>query len=200
MLASTALDPRTALALVHALAWLAFAGYWLWSARHLKSTRRSERPWTQLLAYWLPLLVAVWLLGPGAWFEASGSGARFIPGSIWISATGVALTWAGVALALWSRRILGSNWSSVVQVKQDHELIQQGPYRRIRHPIYTGLLLAFAGTALMIGEWRGVLALVIVFASFWRKLRLEERWLGEQFGKQYADYRRRTKALIPGLF
>jgi protein-S-isoprenylcysteine O-methyltransferase Ste14 len=87
----------------------------------------------------------------------------------------------------------------VVQLKQDHELIEHGPYRHVRHPIYTGLLLAFLGTAVAIGEWRGLLALVIVATSFWRKLRLEERWLGEQFGVAYTDYMRRVRALIPGI-
>jgi len=69
----------------------------------------------------------------------------------------------------------------------------------VRHPIYSGLLLAFLGTALMIGEWRALLAAAITAISFWRKLRLEERWLGEYFGAAYADYMRRVKALVPGI-
>jgi len=87
----------------------------------------------------------------------------------------------------------------VVQLKQDHELIEAGPYRYVRHPIYSGLLLAFLGTALMIGEWRALLALAIIAASFWRKLQLEERWLGEYFGDAYTDYMRRVKALVPRI-
>lgn len=196
---SAAIDPKTAIQLAHSLAWLTFMAYWLWSARHLKPTRRSESAWKQLLAYWLPLLAAVLLLGPGQWFEGSGLDARFVPKALWIKALGLLLTVAGVALAIWSRRILGANWSSVVKLKQDHELIERGPYRAIRHPIYTGLLLAFAGTALKVGDWRGLLALAIVSASFWHKLRLEERWLQAQFGDHYVAYRRRTRALIPGL-
>jgi protein-S-isoprenylcysteine O-methyltransferase Ste14 len=87
----------------------------------------------------------------------------------------------------------------VVQVKQDHELIQRGPYRFVRHPIYTGLLLAFFGTAVAIGEWRGLICVAIVAASFWFKLRLEERWMRENFGAAYEQYMQRTKALIPGV-
>lgn len=95
--------------------------------------------------------------------------------------------------------MLGANWSVAVQLKHEHELIERGPYRWMRHPIYSGLLLAFLGTAVLIGELRGLVALVIVAASFWYKLRLEEKWLGEQFGAAYVDYVRRVKALVPGL-
>ena len=93
--------------------------------------------------------------------------------------------------------MLGRNWSGVVTVKQDHELIRSGPYRYVRHPIYTGLLIAFAGSAIARGEWRGILALAIVFAALWRKLRLEERWMIETFGDAYLRYRAEVRALIP---
>ena len=72
-----------------------------------------------------------------------------------------------------------------------------GPYALVRHPIYTGLLLAFIGTAFARGEWRGVLAVVIAWAALWRKLRLEERWMREQFGERYIEYSRRVPALVP---
>jgi protein-S-isoprenylcysteine O-methyltransferase Ste14 len=85
----------------------------------------------------------------------------------------------------------------VVQLKQDHELIVRGPYSIVRHPIYTGLLLAFLGSALAIGQWRALLATAIVAISFWRKLRLEERWMRELFGDRYVNYMRRVKALVP---
>jgi protein-S-isoprenylcysteine O-methyltransferase Ste14 len=106
---------------------------------------------------------------------------------------------SGVMLAIWSRVLLGRNWSSVVQIKRDHELVEAGPYRYIRHPIYTGILLAFIGSAIQVGDVRGIFAVLIVLISFWRKLRMEERMLGETFGASYAAYRRRTKALVPGV-
>lgn len=87
----------------------------------------------------------------------------------------------------------------MVQIKQDHELIEVGPCRYIRHPIYTRLLLAFISTALKEGDMRGIFAVLIVFISFRRKLRMEERMLGETFGGAYQRYRGRTKALIPGI-
>ena len=86
-----------------------------------------------------------------------------------------------------------------MQIKQAHELISSGPYAHVRNPIYSGFLLMFSGTALMVGDWRGVIAVAIVFASFWVKLRQEERFLAAHFGPAYDAYAARTKRLIPGL-
>ncbi len=121
------------------------------------------------------------------------------------SNTGIFLTWMvgtalvllGLAFTVWARVHLGRNWSGIVTVKQGHELIRSGPYRWVRHPIYTGLLLAFMGSAIALGQWRGVLAMLIVFAALWRKLRLEERWMIETFGAAYTAYRNEVAALIP---
>jgi protein-S-isoprenylcysteine O-methyltransferase Ste14 len=86
-----------------------------------------------------------------------------------------------------------------VTVKEDHELIRGGPYALVRHPIYSGLLLAFIGSAIARAEWRGVLAVLIVLVALWRKLRLEERFMSETFGDEYRRYRAHTAALIPYL-
>jgi protein-S-isoprenylcysteine O-methyltransferase Ste14 len=85
----------------------------------------------------------------------------------------------------------------VVTVKSDHELIRSGPYRFVRHPIYSGMLLAMAGTSVARGEWRGLLAVLILFVTLWWKLQHEERWMGETFGDDYAKYRSEVSALIP---
>lgn len=192
------MKPYFSLAL--AVTWWIFAGYWLWSARNVKHVARGE-PWpSRFVKYWLPLLVAGALIfGPGDWVGRTWLREQFVPHDVPAWATGLALVIAGVALAIWARVILGRNWSSVVQVKQDHELIEAGPYAVVRHPIYTGLLLAFLGSAISVGDVRGLVGVAIVFVSFWIKLRLEERWMEDQFGAKYADYRRRTKALIPGI-
>ena len=179
--------------------WIAFVLYWIWSARKVKSTRRTEPAVSRLFKYWLPLALAALLMAPGVLYRGSLLGGRFVPDTYAVALLGLAMTVAGLLFACWARVVLGNNWSAVVQLKQDHELIERGPYRHVRHPIYTGLLLAFLGTAVALGEWRGLLACVIVAISFWRKLRLEERWLSEQFGPAYADYMRRVKALIPGI-
>lgn len=180
-------------------AWLAWLLYWAWSARGVKQAARVESAWSRFGKYWLPIIVGVLLLQPLVVFSGTVLDGRFVPSQLWIVWLGLLMTFAGLLFACWARVILGSNWSGVVQLKQGHELIEAGPYRYVRHPIYSGLLLAFLGSALMIGEWRALLALAIIAVSFWRKLRLEERWLGEYFGAAYADYMRRVKALIPGV-
>ena len=110
------------------------------------------------------------------------------------------ITALGLALTVWARLVLGTNWSGSVTVKQDHTLVRRGPYRMVRHPIYTGLLLAFAGSALARGEWRGLLAVLIAWLALWRKWRLEERWMAETFGPAYSDYAARTPAIFPRIF
>ena len=180
-------------------AWAALCIYWLWSARDLKATRRAEPLIKRLLVYWTPLAAAFFLLGPGEWFGESLLRRQFVPHSRPVFLAAFGLAWAGVLYACWARRTLGRNWSSVVKLQHDHELVATGPYRRVRHPIYTGLLCALLGTALKVGDWRGLLAVAIVLASFWHKLRQEERWLGEHFGAAYAAYRKTTAVLIPGL-
>jgi protein-S-isoprenylcysteine O-methyltransferase Ste14 len=163
--------------------------------------RRRESPGLRFAKYWLPLIAAGALLGPGDWYGTGDAGLklRWLPENDWLRALGCLLALAGVAFAVRARQVLGENWSVAVQLKQGHELIERGPYRWVRHPIYSGLLLAFLGTAVLVGELRGLLALAIVAVSFWFKLQLEERWLGEQFGPAYADYRKRVKALVPGI-
>ena len=104
-----------------------------------------------------------------------------------------------MGIAIWARRHLGSNWSGLVTFKRDHELICTGPYRWVRHPIYTGLLLAVLGTALVLGEWRGILALLLLIVAHTLKARREEALMARHFGSVYEDYRRKTGFLVPGL-
>jgi protein-S-isoprenylcysteine O-methyltransferase Ste14 len=179
--------------------WMAVIVYWIWSARDVKAAAKFEPPFRRLALYVLPLVIAALLLGPGEWFGRSFLRESFVPHSTLVLSVGLAGCIAGAVLACYARFILGRNWSGTVQLKQNHELIQRGPYRFVRHPIYTGLLLLFLGNAIMVGDWRGLLAVAIVFISFWRKLRLEESWLSQHFGVRYTEYAARTKALFPGL-
>jgi len=120
-----------------------------------------------------------------------------MPESVWAALAGLALTVIGVAVAIWARLILGTNWSAVVTIKQDHEIIRRGPYSIVRHPIYSGGLLALLGTAIAFGELRGLIGLALIFIAWWMKSRLEESFMEEQFGAAYARYRRDVKGLIP---
>jgi protein-S-isoprenylcysteine O-methyltransferase len=127
-------------------------------------------------------------------------GWRFVRESSFIEYAGFAITVAGALLAVWARVYIGRNWSSNVTIKQNHELIQGGPYALVRHPIYSGLLLATLGTAITIGEVRGLIALPLSFAGWQMKSMVEERFMREQFGRQYVDYERRVRALIPFVY
>lgn len=174
--------------------WIAWLIYWIAASASVKAVARTES-WQSRLAYSLPLWVAAVPLldrhlGPVA-------NTRFLPWSHGLVWFGVIVAAAGLAFAVWARIVLGGNWSGQVTVKQEHELIRSGPYALARHPIYTGLSLALLGTAIAIGEWRALAALVIAVASFWYKMGLEERMMRETFAAEYDDYRRRVKALIP---
>jgi protein-S-isoprenylcysteine O-methyltransferase Ste14 len=174
--------------------WFVFGLYWIVSAFKLKKTKRRES-WGQRFRYVLPLLAAFYLLRPSAHY--GWLGIRFIPESDAAGWIGVAFTAAGVAIAIWARWHLGNNWSGVVTLKEGHVLIRSGPYRTIRHPIYTGILLAFLGTAVGLGEVRGLLAVAIVWLSFYTKARREESFLTQEFGDRFAEHRRHTGMFLP---
>ena len=177
--------------------WIGWLVLWRIMAFRVKATAQSEN-WASRLSHLAPLLLAGYLLAaPRVPFAVLNT--RFVPLAIWPAALGAGLTFAGLLFSVWARFTLAGNWSDFVQIKHDHELIVEGPYRWVRHPIYTGLILMFAGTALAVGEWRGVLAVAIAAASFWRKLRLEETVMRRQFGDGYDRYAQRVRALIPFL-
>ena len=174
--------------------WLGWVGYWLAAARNVKPMARRE-PFASRLLHVVPLTVAAALLLPSH-FPIRPLGERFLSGT-WPFWFGAMFTLAGLLFTVWARVHLGTNWSGTIQIKEDHELITSGPYRFVRHPIYTGLLMAFVGSALARADWRGVLAAIIVFAALWRKLRIEEQRMREQFGSAYDEYAARVPALVP---
>ena len=179
-------------------AWFAFLAYWVMAAAGGKKTKKSES-WLDRLAYGFPLWVAVVLMAvPKA--QRGWLSTRFVPESDATRWIGAALTVAGVALAIWARRHIGSNWSSTVTLKEQHELIRTGPYARIRHPIYTGIILAGLGTAIEIGRVAGLISLVLGWLSFWLKARREESFLREEFGAQFEEHCRQTGMFLPKLF
>lgn len=185
---------RTLVELAVPAIWILWWAYWQWSARGVKPViQRESLP--SRLAHIIPLVIGALLLAipvvPG-WL-----GERFLPRGPAMYGLGVAVLAAGLLFSVWARRILGRNWSGTVTLKQDHELIRAGPYRWVRHPIYTGILFGFLGSAIARGEWRGLLAFAIVAIALWRKLRMEERWLTQLFGESYVAYRRETWALLP---
>lgn len=121
------------------------------------------------------------------------------PQTLAVQAAGLALTLLGCGFAIWARISLGSNWSGIPSVKEGHSLIVRGPYKLVRHPIYSGLLLALAGGVLAVGRGGCVLGWILVFATYFVKIRQEEHLMMQTFPEDYPAYRQRVKALIPGV-
>jgi len=124
--------------------------------------------------------------------------ALFVPSlrALWI---GAALTAIGIAVAIWARLYIGRNWSPRPAKKEAHELVTGGPYAVVRHPIYTGIILAALGTALT-GTIFGVIVLALAAALFLSRVRTEERIMLELFPDAYPPYQSRTKRLIPFIW
>ncbi len=182
-------------------AWLAWVLYWLMAGRgRLKPVARRESG-LERLGHTLPLAIAVGLF----WLpEVKGTSGllfmRFVPPAAILAWLGLGITVAGLGFSIYARRYLGGNWSGTVTLKEGHSLVREGPYRVIRHPIYTGIIVAFAGTALAQGQWRGLLSLLLVGGSLIVKLGREERWMGAQFGDEYQQYQKHSWALVPRIF
>jgi len=131
-----------------------------------------------------------------------GTGAAWVVHPLWphmlaIALVGDALAFAGLVLMLWARFTLGRNWSASVVLKHEHELIVRGPYRLVRHPIYSGGILMMLGWVVWSGLVVSVIAWLFTIILFWFKAGEEERLLTEHFGNSYRDYKSRVKGLIP---
>jgi protein-S-isoprenylcysteine O-methyltransferase Ste14 len=144
----------------------------------------------------LPLFLGFWMLFERNWDVLDPRLVPNIPSVRWI---GLSLTAVGVAIGIWARVSLGANWSGVVTLKDGHELISKGLYRWIRHPIYTGILLAMSGTAVIKGHLRGWVGFLIVLAAFYFKARREEGFLRQEFGARFEEHARRTGMFLPRL-
>jgi protein-S-isoprenylcysteine O-methyltransferase Ste14 len=177
--------------------WIIFLAVWLLAAISTKrSVYRESR--AQRLRYSILLIAAYFLLITGHRL-AHPLSARVIPHMEVIAWAGAVLCVAGLGFCIWARVTLGRNWSSAVALKEGHELIERGAYRLVRHPIYTGLIAMFLATVIVLGHVGGIIGLVLVFISFWIKLRDEERVMLKQFPDQYAAYQQRVKRIIPFL-
>jgi protein-S-isoprenylcysteine O-methyltransferase Ste14 len=177
--------------------WLGWAVFWTVAARHTKPARWRESIGSRVL-HVVPLLACAVLLVAPHWLPPILS-ARVVSAGRLIPLLGAVMVAVGLGFAAWARAHLGQNWSGIVTVKEDHALVRTGPYRAVRHPIYTGLLLALTGTAMAIGEWRGVLAVICALIGLLRKIHVEEKRMSENF-PEYSRYRQQTAALIPLLY
>lgn len=174
--------------------WVVFSFYWEAAA---KSTAKAKSSESKLSRGVHVVLTNLALLLEILQFSWAGN---FLRVSYFTIAGGVAVTAAGLWVAIWARRALGRNWSGEITIKVEHELIRTGSYKRLRHPIYTGILTMYVGTALVTGTWLALVGLAIAAFAYWRKIRLEEANLRIAFGPQYDAYCRESWALVPGLF
>jgi protein-S-isoprenylcysteine O-methyltransferase Ste14 len=191
ILQGTYLNPVT----LTAVCWLTADLYWIVSARHAKRTVAvGQKPSARKV--YLVFLV----LGFALYYLPLSSvpvlGWRVIPKSGVQGLGGVVVCAAGVSFAIWARHVLGSNWSGAVTLKQDHALIQEGPFGLVRHPIYLGILAAMAGTSIAVGEVRAFLPLLNVI-GIWNKITAEEVLLRKAFPDAYPVYEKKVKKLIP---
>jgi len=177
-----------------AAGWLVFSVYWEIAAKDEAATKSAESGSSRGIHVLLANLALALEFLP-----IRGLG-RFLPVSIPIMTAGLAVVAMGLFLTIWARRCLGRNWSGEISIKVDHQLIRSGPYKLLRHPIYTGLLTMYVGTAIVTGERLAMIGLAMAFFAYWRKIRLEEANLNVAFGSDYDAYRRETWALVPGLF
>jgi protein-S-isoprenylcysteine O-methyltransferase Ste14 len=174
--------------------WLIFSIYWEAAAKNAAAAASSESKLSRGIHVTLTnlavLLEVVQLPVLG----------RFLPVSSAAIAAGLAVSGIGLFIAIWSRRHLGRNWSGEISIKVEHQLIRSGPYRRLRHPIYTGILTIYAGTAIVTGTWLAILGLAIAAFAYARKIRLEEANLRVAFGPDYDAYCHETWALVPWIY
>jgi len=178
--------------------WMALALVWVVSALRTKRTVQRQSSASQFL-YTAILVIGVYLIFTKQigilWLDRP-----LFPVTVSIALAGLLGVLTGVAFSIWSRLILGGNWSNSVTVKENHTLVRRGPYRIARHPIYSGILLGMAGSALQRGGVRCFIGVVICGFSFWLKSRAEERFMVQQFGEEYLQYRHEVKALAPFIF
>lgn len=183
---------------IELIPWYVFGAYWLINWLRVKPTKARETSVDRFITG--AIVVGSFCLLFKESTAIGPLGFRFVPKDTRIIWLGIAITWLGVIVAVWARYSIGEYWSARVTLKEGHQLIRSGPYAFVRHPIYTGMFLAALGTALVIGEWRGILALLLLLAAHSRKALREESLMTREFGEEYTNYRRSTGFLFPRLW
>jgi len=183
---------------ITSVCWVVFWVYWSFGAqRRHPSKLKVTRTFTVFNTALLYLsFVLIWL-GRNI---PSFLGRLVVPQNISVYVTGVVLAITGVAFAIWSRQLLSTNWSGTVAITEGQQFIRRGPYALVRHPIYTGMLLALFGTMLVASTIGSLLGFVLAILSLWQKAAVEEQLLSVEFGERYAEYQREVKFLIPYIY
>ena len=175
--------------------WALLALYWLIAAFG-RSRAQKREPAAERLVHILLMAGGFALLySPDPRFGPLNR--RFLSSEPLIPLLAVLLTAVGVGLAIWARAHLGKYWSGDVTIRQEHRLIRTGPYRFVRHPIYSGMLLALIGTVLAVGEYRAIVGFAVILLGFIKKATKEESFLQIQFGADFDEHKRHTGFFLP---
>jgi len=178
-------------------AWLVLFIFWVLAGVLSKRSVQAQTGTSRLFQAGLAFTGVMLIFNFNHWFDSGWLAACITPRQVPYVLGGAILTLAGILFSVWARAILGSNWSATVTIKQNHELIRRGPYQIVRHPIYTGFLLGLLGTAFVYGFARSFVGVLVVGLAFLLKSQTEERFMVQQFGEQYLQYRCQVRALIP---
>jgi protein-S-isoprenylcysteine O-methyltransferase Ste14 len=188
------MSPITPL-LIDLCLWLVLLAYWFASAPFTHKTKQTDN-WMKRMQDGIPFYLALFLIftkpnfGPLDYRLYENNSVRWL---------GTFITCDGVAFAFWARITIGRNWDGYVTLKHGHRLVRDGPYALVPHPIYTGFIVAFFGSAGSAARIDAFLGVVIVTASLIYRLRREEALLTGQFGEEYVQFRRSVPVLFPLL-
>jgi len=180
-----------AVEIVFAVGWGAFWLYWLVAAFFAK---RGRIPWSRELRVRAVIVVIAILLARAAAFRGHG-----LSTGPWRAGLGLVLFVLGLAFAVWARMQIGRNWGGPMTQKEELELVTTGPYRVVRHPIYSGILVAGCGTAVAL-NWVWLIIVALAGVYFLYSATVEERYLTERFPDAYPAYKRSSKMLVPFIF
>lgn len=176
--------------------WLIFSIYWTIASKNSAENKSSESK-ASTVFHQIVLNVALLLL----FIPVPGLTSWFLPQRFhFLVAVGIIIQAGFFALAIWARQHLGRNWSAEVRIGEGHELVRTGPYRMLRHPIYTAMLGMFVGTAIASSQYHALVGVTILVLAYLRKTRLEEKIMRETFGAEWDSYQQNTWRLVPLLF
>ena len=175
--------------------WIVFVLYWIVSAIRTRDTLQTESSASRYAILLIEIAGFVLLFRHSAGVGFLGE--RFMDRTLASAIIGSILSWVGIGLAIWARYHLAEYWSARITIKQGHQLIRTGPYARLRHPIYSGIILAAIGSAVVIDQWRCVLGVCLVLIGYCIKARKEETMLTQQFGDAFREHQKQTGFLIP---
>jgi protein-S-isoprenylcysteine O-methyltransferase Ste14 len=174
--------------------WATFIAFWLIETRTNSQTRFSSEVLSLVKLVGSALVIYLPLLARGV------LATRLFPSNVWSDASGTLVAAAGVFLAIRARSALGKNWSGKVMLQREHQLVTEGPYSLVRHPIYFGGLLAMLGSCLVLGQVFGFAYFGLSLLGLARKSRQEEALLAKQFPNEYPNYKQRVRMLLPYLY